>query len=156
MNWFDTTTNNGGQHEPKVVLGTVIAIPVKGGPSYEELVAENARLQARIGHLEEEISALRYGDRRQAVLNEQERCRREEVEPLWTAIGEMFSAAHRLSHTADSNAVDAVLVAADKAIRIRASVGEIQSRSASQPDSFAAERQRIIDEMVKPLMETEK
>jgi hypothetical protein len=58
MNWFETTTNNGAQHEPKVVLGTVIARPVKGGPSYEELVAENARLQARVAELEAPLPEL--------------------------------------------------------------------------------------------------
>lgn len=81
--------------------------------------------------------------RTQVALNEQERCRREEVEPLWTAIGEVFSAAHRLSHAVDSNAVDAVLAAADKSIRIRANVGEVQLRSTIQPDPLAADRQRI-------------
>lgn len=61
--------------------------------------------------------------REDATRAERERCRREEVEPLWDAIGDVVCSAHMHFR----GPIDKVLKAAHDALQIRASVGEVQS-----------------------------
>lgn len=63
-----------------------------------------------------------------AVQAERNRCRKEEVEPLFRAVGEMFAAAHHLSAHVCEQTLHNMWRAADKAIRVRARVGKVQAK----------------------------
>lgn len=86
-----------------------------------------------------------------AVKEERERCRREEVEPLWRACGDVFSRVHSLTQILGlapsefETRVNKVLMATDAMIRIRANVGKVQSQNpvaAQQPADAGKEQSR--------------
>lgn len=74
----------------------------------------------------------RIAELQAALAAERERCRREEVEPLWKACGVVFEKAHSLSQIIDvpqhlKQAIDEVLITADGMIQTRAHVGRVQA-----------------------------
>lgn len=129
---------------------TVVYDPAKGIQAAIDTAKEHDRvcpenpLVARIAELEAENAdakeAVRSWRRVAEILEEEktaerERCRREEVEPLWRACGDVFAKVHALTQILGltppqfESRVNKVLMATDAMIRTRADVGRVQSQN---------------------------